>query len=221
MSIGLTGRKCGMTRVFTEEGTSVPVTVVEVEPNRITQVKTQETDGYSSIQVSSGKKRAALVNKAIAGHYAKAGVEPGRRLREYRLDNFKVADFKVGDELKVDLFSEGQKVDVQGVSKGKGFQGVVKRHGHAIRGRSNVSLSHRTIGSTGQCQTPGRVFKNRPMPGQMGNVKRTVQALEVVRVDVDRNLLLIRGAVPGAPGSEVLIMPSCKTNEESKTGGDS
>lgn len=213
MPIGLVGRKCGMTRVFTEEGASVPVTVIEVESNRVAQVKTQENDGYSSIQVAAGHKRANLISKPLAGHLAKAGVEATKNLSEFRFQEGESNDLKAGDEIKVDIFQQGQFVDVKSRSKGKGFAGGIKRHNFGTNNRSNVSLAHRTIGSTGQCQTPGRVFKGRKMPGQLGNKNCTVQSLEIVRVDPERNLLLIKGAVPGAKGGKVVVLPSCKKSQ--------
>lgn len=211
MTIGLVGRKCGMSRVFTENGESVPVSVIEVEANRITQVKTRDTDGYDAIQVTTGSKRAALVNKPLAGHFAKAKTGPGRGLWEFRLDAADVGKFDVGAELKADVFTEGQIVDVAGVTRGKGFQGTIKRWnftmGDATHGNS---LSHRSPGSLGQRQTPGRVFKGKKMAGHMGNVNETVQNLRVIRVDVERNLLLVRGAIPGAPGGDVVVRPTSK-----------
>lgn len=215
MTIGLVGRKCGMTRVFTGEGVSIPVTVVEVEPNRVTQVKTKEVDGYQAIQVTTGSRKPSRVVKPAAGHFAKAKVAPGRGLWEFRLDNkdeeASIHTFKVGDEICVDIFSAGQKVDVTGVSKGKGFQGVIKRYnftmGDATHGNS---LSHRAPGSIGQRQSPGRVFKGKKMAGQMGNKRCTIHTQDVVRVDKEKNLLLIRGAVPGAPGGDVVIVPAVK-----------
>jgi large subunit ribosomal protein L3 len=212
MSIGLVGRKCGMTRVFTEDGVSVPVTLIEASPNRITQVKTQETDGYSAIQVTAGKKRAALVTKPLAGHYAKAKVEAGRGLWEFRVDDAQIGNYAVGGELKADeLFKVGQAVDVAGVTKGKGFQGTIKRHhftmGDATHGNS---LSHRSPGSIGQRQTPGRVFPGKKMSGHMGAVNQTSMNLEVVRIDAERGLIAIRGAVPGAPGGDVIVRPAAK-----------
>jgi large subunit ribosomal protein L3 len=212
MSIGLVGRKCGMTRVFTEDGVSVPVTLIEASPNRITQVKTQETDGYSAIQVTAGKKRAALVTKPLAGHYAKAKVEAGRGLWEFRVEDAQIGNYAVGGELKVDdLFKVGQAVDVAGVTKGKGFQGTIKRHhftmGDATHGNS---LSHRAPGSIGQRQTPGRVFPGKKMSGHMGAVNQTSMNLEVVRIDAERGLIAIRGAVPGAPGGDVIVRPAAK-----------
>ena len=211
MAIALVGRKAGMTRVFTDDGTSVPVTVIEVEPNRVTQVKSLENDGYRAVQVAVGTRRASRVTKPMAGHYAKAGVAAGRGLWEIRLDGNEEADIAVGAELKVDRFQAGQKVDVTGTTIGKGFQGTIKRHnftmGDATHGNS---LSHRAPGSIGQRQTPGRVFKGKRMSGHMGNVRRTTQNLEVVRVDVERNLLLVKGAVPGSEGGDVIVRPTTK-----------
>ncbi len=209
MSIGLVGRKSGMTRVFTEEGNSVPVTVVEVQPNRVTQIKTPETDGYSAIQVTMGSRRASRVSKAMAGHYAKANTEAGEGLWEFRTED--LSEIEVGGEIKVDLFEAGQKVDVTGTSKGKGFQGGVKRHNFRMQDATHGnSISHRAPGSIGQCQTPGRVFKGKKMAGQMGSERKTTQSLEVVRVDAENNLLLIKGAVPGATGSSVIVRPTVK-----------
>ena len=211
MTIGVLGRKCGMTRVFTEEGVSVPVTVVEIEPNRVSQVKSLDTDGYSAIQVTVGSRRATRVTKPMAGHYAKAGVEAGRTLREFRLADGEGADLATGAEIKVDIFEAGQKVDVTGNSIGKGFQGVIKRHHFATQDATHGnSLSHRAPGSIGQNQTPGRVFKGKKMAGHMGNKKRTAQNLEVIRVDAERNLLLIKGAVPGSKGSNLIVTPAVK-----------
>lgn len=211
MAIGLVGRKAGMTRVFTDDGVSIPVTVIEVEPNRISQVKTLDNDGYRAIQITLGTRRASRVTKAAAGHFAKAGVGAGRGLWEFRLGDGEGADFAVGAELKVDIFKPGQKVDVAGTTIGKGFAGTIKRHhftmGDATHGNS---LSHRAPGSIGQRQTPGRVFKGKKMAGHLGNKRRTVQSLEVVRVDADRNLLLIRGAVPGPEGGDVIVHPAVK-----------
>ncbi|CZF85420.1 50S ribosomal protein L3 [Grimontia sp. AD028] len=207
--IGLVGRKVGMTRIFTEEGVSIPVTVVEVETNRVTQVRTPEVDGYSAIQVTSGAKKASRVTKPEAGHFAKAGVEAGRGLWEFRLENGE--DFEVGAELNVDLFAEIKKVDVTGTSKGKGFQGAVKRWNFRTQDMTHGnSLSHRAPGSIGQCQTPGRVFKGKKMAGHMGAEQVTTQNLEIVRVDAERKLLLIKGAVPGATGSNVIVKPAVK-----------
>ena len=211
MAIGLVGRKCGMTRVFTDAGDSVPVTVVELLPNRVTQVKTDERDGYRAVQVTYGERRPQLLTKAVAGHYAKANVAPGRSLIEFRLRNADDADLQTGAELKVDRFTAGQRVDVTGVTKGKGFAGVVKRHnfagGYASHGHS---VSHRVPGSIGQRQTPGRVFPGKRMAGHMGVVRRTTENLTVIGVDAARNLLLISGAVPGSEGGQVLVRPSVK-----------
>jgi large subunit ribosomal protein L3 len=210
MTIGLVGRKSGMTRVFTEDGASIPVTVVEIAPNRVTQIKELETDGYRAIQVTAGSRKASKVSKAEAGHFAKAGVAAGEGLWEFRLDASDEA-FEIGVELTVDRFEQGQKVDVAGRSKGKGFQGVVKRWNFSTQDATHGnSLSHRAPGSIGQCQTPGRVFKGKKMSGHMGDERVTTQGLEVVRVDAERNLLLIKGAVPGAPGGEVMVRPTVK-----------
>ena len=211
MTIGVLGRKCGMTRIFTEDGVSVPVTVVEVEPNRVTQVKTLESDGYNAIQVTVGERRASRVTKPMAGHYAKASVEAGRILREFRLAEGEGSDLAAGAQINVERFEAGQKVDVTGTSIGKGFQGVIKRHNFSMQDATHGnSLSHRAPGSIGQNQTPGRVFKGKKMAGHMGCKKRTAQNLEVVRVDAERNLLLIKGAVPGSKGSDVIVMPAVK-----------
>ena len=211
MSIGLVGRKSGMTRIFTEEGTSVPVTVVEVQPNRITQIKTPETDGYTAVQVTTGSRRASRVTKGMAGHFAKANTEAGSGLWEFRAADAESAELATGGEIKVDLFAEGQMVDVTGTSKGKGFQGGVKRHNFQMQDATHGnSLSHRAPGSIGQCQTPGRVWKGKKMAGQMGNERSTTQSLKVVRVDLENNLLLIKGAVPGATGSNVVVRPAVK-----------
>src|ERR1700691_5392005 len=211
MAIGLVGRKCGMTRIFTDAGESVPVTVVEVLPNRVTQVKSVDHDGYAAVQVTFGARRPQLLSKAAAGHFAKAKVEPGRGLVEFRLQGTADADLKLGSELKVDLFSEGQMVDVTGVTMGKGYAGVMKRHnfagGMATHG---ASLTHRTTSSIGQRQTPGRVFPGKRMSGHMGVVRRTTENLKVVGVDEKRNLLLIHGAVPGAAGGDVVVRASVK-----------
>jgi large subunit ribosomal protein L3 len=211
MTIGIVGRKCGMSRVFTENGESVPVTLIEATPNRIVQVKTAETDGYTAVQVTTGSKRAALVNKPAAGHYAKAKVEGGRGLWEFRVSAEELGNYNVGGEIKADVFEVGQKVDVQGVTKGKGFQGTIKRHnftmGDATHGNS---LSHRAPGSIGQRQTPGRVFPGKKMSGHMGDVRQTMQNLVVVKVDAEKGLLAIRGSVPGAPGGNVIVRPASK-----------
>ena len=211
MAIGIIGRKCGMTRVFTDEGVSIPVTVIEVEPNRVTQVKTVETDGYRALQVTTGSRRASRVSKPLSGHYAKGGVEAGRGLWEFRLADDEGSDLSVGSEIKVDQFETGQKVDVSGISIGKGFAGVIKRYHFAMQDATHGnSLSHRAPGSIGQNQSPGRVFKGKKMCGHMGNVKRSIQNLEVVRVDTVRNLLLIKGAVPGSAGGDVIVRPAVK-----------
>jgi len=215
MTIGLVGRKCGMSRVFTDDGRSIPVTLIEATPNRVTQVKTVETDGYNAVQVSAGAKRAALISKPLAGHYAKAKVEGGRGLWEFRLEAGEIGKFEVGGELKADeIFTVGQKVDVAGISKGKGFQGTIKRHhftmGDATHGNS---LSHRAPGSIGQRQTPGRVFPGKKMAGHMGNVRRSAVNLEVVKIDNDRHLIAIKGSVPGAPGGDVIIRPAVKAKK--------
>ena len=212
MAIGIIGRKAGMTRVFTEDGVSVPVTVIEVEPNRVTQVKNDDTDGYRSVQVTIGQRRQSLVNKPVAGHYAKAGVEAGEGLWEIRLPLGVAEELEAGAELKVGRFEAGELVDVTGTSKGKGFAGAVKRHNFRMQDATHGnSLSHRAPGSIGQCQTPGRVFKGKKMAGQMGDERVTTQNLEIVRVDEERNLILIKGAVPGASGGAVMVRPSVKT----------
>lgn len=211
MTMGLVGRKCGMTRVFTDDGVSIPVTVIEAQPNRITQVKTVEADGYRALQVSAGSRKASRVSKPQAGHFAKAKTGAGDLMTEFRLDADDEGEFEAGSEIKVDLFSEGQIVDVIGTSIGKGFAGVVKRyHFHMQDATHGNSLSHRAPGSIGQNQTPGRVFKGKKMSGHMGNVRRTMQNLEVVRVDTERNLLLIKGAVPGHEGGRVIVRPAVK-----------
>ena len=210
MSIGFVGRNSGMTRIFTEEGLSVPVTVVEVQPNRITQIKTVDTDGYSAIQVTTGARKVSRVTKSMAGHFAKAKTEAGTGLWEFRTEELE--ELELGGELKVDRFEVGQKVDVTGTSKGKGFQGGVKRHNfHMQDATHGNSLSHRAPGSIGQCQTPGRVFKGKKMAGQMGNERQTTQSLEVIKIDLDNNLILIKGALPGATGSNVIVRPAIKT----------
>jgi large subunit ribosomal protein L3 len=204
MTIGIVGRKSGMTRVFNDNGASIPVTVVEVEPNRITQIKTDEIDGYSAVQVTVGARRSSRISKSEAGHFAKAGVEAGRGVWELRLDTS--TEVKVGENIAVDQFSIGQKVDVTGISKGKGYAGVIKRWNFQMQDATHGnSLSPRAHGSTGQCQTPGRVWKGKKMSGHMGNEQVTTQNLEIVRIDSERNLLLIKGAVPGAPGGDVIV----------------
>ncbi len=204
MTIGIVGRKSGMTRVFNDKGASIPVTVIEVEPNRVTQIKTDEIDGYSAVQVTVGTRRSSRISKSEAGHFAKAGVEAGRGIWELRLDTS--TEVKVGENIAVDQFSVGQKVDVTGISKGKGYAGVIKRWNFQMQDATHGnSLSHRAHGSTGQCQTPGRVWKGKKMSGHMGNEQVTTQNLEIVRIDSERNLLLIKGAVPGAPGGDVIV----------------
>jgi len=211
MAIGLVGRKAGMTRIFTDEGQSVPVTVIEVDGNRVTQKRTQDVDGYSAVQVTVGERRASRVSKSAAGHFAKAGVEAGRGLWEFRLEVGEGEEIKAGDTLDVSVFEAGQIVDVTGQSKGKGFQGGVKRWNFTMQDATHGnSLSHRAPGSIGQCQTPGRVFKGKKMAGHMGSEQVTVQSLEVVRVDAERNLLLIKGAVPGSTGADVIVKPAVK-----------
>ncbi len=208
MTIGVIGRKCGMTRIFTEEGVSIPVTVIEVEPNRVTQFKSEETDGYRAVQVTVGSRRTSRVTKPQAGHFAKAKVAAGRQVLEFRLEE---GEYQAGDELKVDMFEVGQVVDVTGQSKGKGYAGTIKRWN--FRGQDNThgnSVSHRVPGSIGQCQTPGRVFKGKKMSGHLGDERVTVQSLQIVRVDAERNLLLVKGAVPGATGSDVIVRPAVK-----------
>lgn len=211
MTIGLVGRKCGMTRVFTEAGNSVPVSVIEIDPNRVTQIKTTGKDGYSAIQVTTGARRVSRVTKPAAGVYAKANVEAGRGLWEFRVASDSDVNVAVGDSISVDMFEAGQKIDVSGVSKGKGFAGVVKRWNFAMQDATHGnSLSHRAPGSIGQCQDAGRVFKGKKMAGQLGNKKMTVQSLEIVSIDADRNLLLVKGAVPGATGNDVIISAAVK-----------
>jgi large subunit ribosomal protein L3 len=215
MTIGVVGRKHGMTRLFTEDGVSVPVTVIEVEPNRVTQVKTEDRDGYRALQVTTGERRASRVTKPMAGHFAKAGVSAGRGLWEFRLDAGEGEGIDVGSEIGAGIFSAGQRVDVSGITRGKGFAGAIKRHHFSGQDRSHGnSLSHRAPGSIGQNQSPGRVFKGKRMAGHMGAAPRSAQNLEVVRVDVERNLVLVRGAVPGAPGGDVIIRPSVKARKE-------
>ena len=209
MTIGIVGRKSGMTRVFTEDGVAVPVSVIEVEPNRITQLKTDDNDGYSAVQVTVGSKKASRITKSVAGHFAKANVDAGRGLWEFRCDSLE--GYEVGAEVTVEGFEIGQKVDVTGTSKGKGFQGGVKRWNFSMQDATHGnSISHRAPGSIGQCQTPGRVFKGKKMAGHMGSEKVTTQNLEVVRVDAERNLILVKGPVPGAPGGDVVVRPAVK-----------
>lgn len=211
MSLGLVGRKVGMTRIFTDDGDSVPVTVLDVTDNRVVQIKKPDTDGYTAVQVTYGKRRASRVSKAEAGHLAKAGVEAGTLTREFRVAEGDLANLQVGGQIGVDVFKVGQKIDVSGTTQGKGFSGVIKRHnfgsGRASHGNSR---SHNTPGSTGQAQDPGRVFPGKRMPGQYGNVSSTVQNLVVVRVDAERGLLLVRGAVPGSKGGHLIVRPAVK-----------
>lgn len=215
MSIGLVGRKRGMTRVFTDDGASVPVTVIEALPNRVTRVRAAETDGYRAVQVTTGSRKPQRLSKPLAGQYAAARVEAGEGLWEFRLEDGEGADCAPGAELKVDVFSDGQFVDVTGTTRGKGFAGTIKRHNFSSQDATHGnSLSHRVPGSIGQNQTPGRVFKGKKMSGHMGNVRRTAMNLRVVRVDAERNLLLIRGAVPGAPGGHVIVRPAVKKPAE-------
>jgi len=216
MNIGLIGRKCGMTRIFTENGTSIPVSVVVIDQNKIIQRKTDENDGYEAIQVSCGERKASRVTKPLLGHYAKANVQAGRKLLEFRGAAEDFQGMEVGQELTVSMFEMGQMVDVQGVTKGRGFSGGIRRHNfRSQRMTHGNSLSHRAPGSIGQNQTPGRVFKGKKMAGQYGNCRRTVQNLEIVRVDPERNVLLIKGAVPGAPGGDLIIYPAVKQKSKS------
>jgi len=212
MTIGIVGRKAGMTRIFTEDGVSIPVTVIEMEPNRVTQMKTLDTDGYRAVQVTTGSRRPSRVNKAAAGHYAKAGVDAGRGLWEFRLADGEGEDLKAGSTISVDIFSEGQKVDVIGNSIGKGFAGVIKRYHFGMQDATHGnSLSHRAVGSIGMGQNPGHVIKGKKMAGHMGNVRTTNENLEVIRVDTERNLLLVKGAVPGAKGGNLMVRPAVKS----------
>jgi large subunit ribosomal protein L3 len=211
MTIGLVGRKVGMTRIFTDEGDTLPVTVLDVSDNRITQIKSPDKDGYSAVQVTFGKRRATRVGKALAGHLAKAGVEAGHILKEFRAKPEELAELKVGGKMDLDMFKPGQMVDVSGVTQGKGFAGVIKRHHFSSnRETHGNSRSTRKPGSTGQAQDPGRVFPGKRMPGQLGNVKRTTQNLEILRVDAARGLLMIKGAVPGSKGRDVIVRPAVK-----------
>ena len=211
MTIGVVGRKAGMTRIFTEDGASVPVSVIEVSSNRITQIKTEEADGYQAVQVTTGSKKASRVTKPMAGHFAKAGVEAGRGLWEFRVNGDEAAELEVGGEISIEMFEAGQKIDVTGRTIGKGFQGGIKRHNFSMQDATHGnSISHRSNGSIGMCQTPGRVIKGKKMSGHMGNARRTTQNLELVRVDTERGLLLIKGAVPGAKGGDVIIKPAVK-----------
>jgi large subunit ribosomal protein L3 len=215
MTIGIVGRKAGMMRIIQDDGVTVPVTVITIEPNRVTQIKTVENDGYRALQVTTGTRRASRVTKPMAGHYAKAGSEAGRGLWEFRLSDGEGDDIQVGSEIKVEIFAPGQKVDVTGTSIGKGFAGVIKRYHFATQDATHGnSLSHRAPGSIGQNQTPGRVVKGKKMCGHMGNVRRSTQNIEVVRVDAERNLLLVRGSVPGAKGGDVIVSPAVKARQE-------
>ena len=208
MAIGVIGRKCGMTRVFTEEGISVPVTVIEVTPNRVSQVKTDETDGYEAVQVTVGERRVNRVTKPQAGHFAKAGVQAGRKAGEFRAE---AGELEAGSEITLEIFEAGQSVDVTGTSKGKGFAGGVKRWNFRTQDATHGnSLAHRAPGSIGQNQTPGRVFKGKKMAGHLGAERVTVQNLEIVRVDAEKNLLLVKGAIPGAAGGDVVVRPAVK-----------
>ena len=214
MSLGLIGRKVGLMRIFTDDGDSIPVTVVDVSNNRVAQIKTPETDGYTAVQVTFGSRRASRVTKAAAGHFAKAGVEAGTILKEFRIDTAQASEMKAGDVVAASLFEVGQKIDVQGVSIGKGYAGVIKRHnfksGRATHGNSR---SHNVPGSIGMNQDPGRVFPGKRMTGHMGDVTRTVQNLEIARIDADRQLLLVKGAVPGAKDGQVIVQPAIKTKK--------
>ena len=216
-ALGLVGRKIGMSRIFTEDGRSVPVTLVEATPNRVVQIKTEDTDGYSALQVTAGTKRPVLLSKPETGHFAKAKVDAGRGLWEFRLDAARLGEYQVGREIDTSIFTVGQIVDVQGVTKGKGFQGTIKRHnfrmGDATHGNS---LSHRAPGSIGQRQTPGRVFPGKKMSGHMGGVSQTTQNLEIIKIDSERNVIVIRGPIPGAPGGDVIVRPASKVHEGGK-----
>jgi large subunit ribosomal protein L3 len=214
MTIGVIGRKAGMTRIFSEDGVSIPVTVIEVQPNRVTQLKTLETDGYKAVQVTTGERRASRVTKPMAGHFARAGVTAGEVLREFRMAEDEGEMLAEGGEIDISIFAPGQKVDVRGVTKGRGFAGGVRRHNFRTQDATHGnSVSHRAPGSIGQCQTPGRVMKGKRMAGHMGNVNRVQQNLEVIRVDVERNLLLVRGGVPGPAGGRLVVLPSVKKSK--------
>ena len=211
MSLGLVGRKVGMTRIFAEDGRTIPVTVLDVSDNRVSQIKTIETDGYAAVQVAYGKRRASRITKPVAGHLAKAGVEPCRGIKEFRVEVDQAGGMNAGDAIGADLFQVGQKVDVTGVTIGKGFTGAIKRHHFSSnRASHGNSVSHNSAGSIGMAQDPGRVFPGKRMAGQYGNVQRTTQGLEIVRVDVERQLLLVKGAVPGAKGGDVVVRPAVK-----------
>ncbi|ANA33156.1 50S ribosomal protein L3 [Ralstonia mannitolilytica] len=211
MSLGLVGRKVGMTRIFTDDGDSIPVTVLEVGDNRVTQIKTDETDGYTAVQVTFGTRRASRVTKPLAGHLAKAGVEAGEVIKEFRVDAARAAEFQPGANISVDLFEVGQKIDVQGVTIGKGYAGTIKRYNFSSgRASHGNSRSHNVPGSIGMAQDPGRVFPGKRMTGHMGDVTRTVQNLEIARIDAERKLLLVKGAIPGAKGGQVIVTPAVK-----------
>ena len=215
MSVGLVGKKCGMTRVFDDSGRSIPVTVVEIAPNHISQLKTMDKNGYCAVQIATGPKKSSRLNKPESGHLAKAGVEASDYLCEFKLEADEASELNLGEALPLTTFAEGQAVDVRGVCKGKGFAGVIKRHNFSMQDATHGnSLSHRAPGSIGQCQFPGRVFKGKKMAGQMGNVNRTIQNLTVVKVDTVRSLLLIEGAVPGAPGGYVVVTASIKAKNK-------
>ena len=218
MSVGLIGKKCGMTRVFNEDGASVPVTVIEALPNRISQIKKKDKEGYSAIQVSSGSVKQSKINKALSGHFVSTKTKPGKNIREFRTSAGNVDEFKIGMELKVNIFKKGQKVDVTGKTIGKGFAGTVKRHNFSTQDATHGnSLAHRAPGSIGQNQTPGRVFKGKKMAGHMGNVRRTAQNLEIIDIDTEKNILLIKGAVPGHPGSDVIVKLAVKYKDQEIT----
>jgi large subunit ribosomal protein L3 len=220
MSLGLVGRKVGMTRVFTDDGDTIPVTVVDVSNNRVTQIKTAETDGYAAVQVAYGRRRPGRVNKAAAGHFAKAGTEAGHTLKEFRVKPDELANFKLGGNVSADIFKVGQMVDVSGTSQGKGFSGVIKRHHFSSnRASHGNSVSHNKPGSIGQNQDPGRVFPGKRMAGHLGDVQRTILNLEVVRVDAERQLLLVKGSVPGADGNDVLVRPAIQTHKPKGPSG--
>jgi large subunit ribosomal protein L3 len=215
MSIGLIGRKCGMTRVFCEDGSSVPVTVLQIDSNRVTQVKSIEVDGYRAVQVAAGDKKSSRVNKAMAGHYAAANVTAGRGLWEFRLEEGEGTDLSAGSPLPLDIFSVGQVIDVQGKSIGKGFAGGIKRHNFSMQDATHGnSRSHRVLGSIGMNQTPGRVFKGKKMAGHLGNVNRSIQSQKIVKIDNERNLIMVKGGIPGAPGGYVVITPAVKVRGE-------
>ena len=219
MSLGLVGRKVGMMRIFKDDGTSVPVTVIDCSGNRVAQIKSADPDGYSAIQIAFGKRRATRVTKAAAGHFAKAGVEAASELREFRVDAKDIGDLKAGSELKVDMFQPGQKVDVSGTTIGKGYAGVIKRyHFSSNRASHGNSLSHNSSGSIGMAQDPGRVFPGKRMSGHLGNVNRTVQLLEIARVDAERSLIMVKGSVPGAKNSAVIVFPSVKARAPKAKG---